>query len=197
MNPRITDRSLLMALGAGALLLSASCDREAASNEEHAHAEHAEHEGAKSEGAKSEGAEAHAHHDHHEAQAPDPDAIPEDQSGQGLTRQGEFFVTYAPEPNPIPFQKHFTMRLTVHDPEARDEPLEGATIDQVRAIMPAHDHGMKVTPKIEPAGPGAFLVKGMRFHMQGPGEDGKWVLEAVVNHEGTIDTTNFELQCCR
>ena len=46
---------------------------------------------------------------------------------------------------------------------------------------------MKVEPSITPAGKGAFTVEGMRFHMQGPGEDGRWVLELVIRDGEVID----------
>ena len=138
----------------------------------------------------------HDHHAHHGG-APDADEVPADQSGEGKTERGEFVVKYKPSPNPIPFQKHFTLELEVYDAKDTSKPLEGVKIDQVRAIMPAHNHGMKVEPKIEEVAPGKFKVDGMRFHMQGPGKDGLWVLEAVVNHDGRIDQTKFELQCCR
>jgi type I restriction enzyme R subunit len=51
--------------------------------------------------------------------------------------------------------------------------------------------------RIEKTDEGSFTVRGMRFHMQGEGEHGLWVVEAVLNREGTIDQTKFDVQCCR
>ena len=53
------------------------------------------------------------------------------------------------------------------DASSRKQALASAGIDQIDAIMPAHDHGMKVEPTIETIGEGTFRVEGMRFHMQG------------------------------
>ena len=138
----------------------------------------------------------HGHGGHAHAK-PDANEVPADQSGEGKTEGGEFLVKYKPSPNPIPFQKHFTMELEVYDAKDTSKPLEGVSIDSVKAVMPAHNHGMKVKPEIKEVSPGKFTVEGMRFHMQGPEKDGLWVLEAVVNHNGRIDQTKFEFQCCR
>ncbi len=138
-----------------------------------------------------------AHHHHEGGAAPADEEIPEDQSGAGPTENDTFYVTYTPTPNPIPFQELFSLDVEVFASKARENHIEGVSLDQVRAIMPAHDHGMKVEPKIERVGPGKFRVRGMRFHMQGAGEDGRWVLEMVLNDGGRIDQTAFEVQCCR
>lgn len=112
----------------------------------------------------------------------------------GMTAQKKFFVEVSPTPNPIPFQQLFALDVQILD--AHKQPLDGASIDDVRAIMPAHNHGMNVKPEVTPQGGGKFRIEGMRFHMRGDGEDGLWVLELVINHQGTIDQTAFEIQCC-
>ncbi len=113
---------------------------------------------------------------------------------EGLTAREKFFVTITPEPSPIPFQELFALNVKVTD--AQKNPIENVSIDDVRAIMPAHNHGMNVKPEITATGNGTFRVEGMRFHMRGDGEDGLWVLELVINHRGVIDQTSFEVQCC-
>lgn len=120
----------------------------------------------------------------------------QDQSGEGLTVGKKFWVKYTPRTNPIPFQELFELELEVLDPADKTTPIAGAKLDQVRAVMPAHKHGMKVKPLVTELAPGKFLVEGMRFHMRGKGDDGLWVLEAVINHEGEIDQTSFDIQCC-
>jgi len=141
-----------------------------------------------------------AHHgmDHamHHGDAPNPSGIPEDQSGAGMTKQGKFYVTFAPTKNPIPFQDLFGLEVGVFAPDKKT-PAKTAKLDQVRAIMPAHKHGMNVEPEVKATGEGTFAVSGMRFHMQGEGDDGKWVLELVINDGNDIDTFSHELQCCR
>lgn len=112
----------------------------------------------------------------------------------GATEQGHFFVEITPSPAPIPFQELFALDVRVLD--ADKKPLSQVAIDDVRAIMPSHKHGMNVKPEITDQGDGKFHVEGMRFHMRGDGDDGLWVIELVINHQGVIDQTAFEVQCC-
>ncbi len=123
--------------------------------------------------------------------------IPADQSWSGPTRNEDFYLTVTPVPNPIPFQELFSLEVEVLDPEDRETPIEGATLDEVSATMPAHDHGMKTEPEVVSTGPGRFRVDGMRFHMQGSGEDGRWVIHLLVNASGSIDRADIDVQCCR
>ena len=138
----------------------------------------------------------HASHTKGAAETP-PDDIPADQSWSGLTANEDFYVTVTPEPNPIPFQQLFSLTVQVMDPEDRETPIEGATLDEVSAVMPAHDHGMKTDPEVVSTGPGSFRVDGMRFHMQGAGDDGRWVIQLLVNASGSIDRADIDVQCCR
>ena len=174
----ITRTTLLVMLLAAAL---SGCERpageesgpdEAAGHEHTEHAEHMKHGGSA------------------------PDDVPEDQSRRGPSEHGDFFVTVTPEPNPIPFQELFELEVKVFESEAAKTPVEAANLDEVRATMPAHDHAMKTAPEVIKEGPGHFRVKGMKFHMQGAGEDGRWVIDLTVNADGTIDTAKFDVQCC-
>ncbi|MEM1347357.1 MAG: hypothetical protein AAGI01_02295 [Myxococcota bacterium] len=135
-------------------------------------------------------------HAMHHNKAPAPSTIPEDQSGAGMTKQGKFYVSFAPTANPIPFQELFGLKISVFGPDKKT-PAKDVKLDQVRAVMPAHNHGMNVEPEMQASGEGAFEVSGMRFHMQGEGDDGKWVLELVLRDGEQIDTFSHELQCCR
>lgn len=131
-------------------------------------------------------------------QPPPQELAPADQSGQGKSEGGHFWVSYKPTPNPIPFEDSFDLELKVFKGEDQQTPLATAKLDQVRATMPSHNHGMKVEPTIVPgASPGTFLIQGMRFHMQGKGEDGRWLLEFVLRDGATIETASFDVQCCR
>ena len=123
--------------------------------------------------------------------------IPKDQSGSALSEGGHFFLTYTPSLNPIPFQKLFSLDVKVFDAKDKTTALKGVSLDQVRATMPAHKHGMNVEPSIKKTGDGAFLVEGMRFHMKGTGRNGYWLLEFVLNDGKNVDTVKFDLQCCR
>ncbi|MGM0559392.1 MAG: hypothetical protein ACQEVA_23615 [Myxococcota bacterium] len=119
-----------------------------------------------------------------------------DQSFAGLSENENFYVEITPEPNPIPFQELFTLEIRVLDPSDKKTPVEGVSIDQVRATMPAHKHGMKVKPEAQKQDDGTFLVDGMKFHMQGPGEHGRWVIEAVLNDGETVEKVSYDVQCC-
>lgn len=123
--------------------------------------------------------------------------IPVDQSGQALSQNGQFFLTFTPSVNPIAFQKLFALNVNIFDGKDKKTPLKNVTLDQVRATMPAHKHGMNVEPAIKKTGDGTFRVEGMRFHMKGAGQNGYWLLEFVVNDGKKVDTVKFDLQCCR
>ncbi len=123
--------------------------------------------------------------------------IPQDQTMAGATQNGSFYVVATPKPNPIPFQQLFGLDVKVYQSPKKQTLAKGVSLDQVRAVMPAHGHGMKTQPKITDHGDGTFSVEGMKFHMQGEGKDGHWVVEMVLNQNGTIDQTRFDVQCCR
>jgi len=123
--------------------------------------------------------------------------IPDDQSRSGWTEREQYFLEVTPRPNPVPFQELFELDVRVWASDRREHPVEGAELDDLRARMPAHDHGMKTAPETERTGPGEFTVRGMRFHMQGLGEDGLWVFELVVDGPDGIDRASFDVQCCR
>lgn len=123
--------------------------------------------------------------------------IPEDQTMKGKSEGGNFYVVVTPEPNPIPFQELFTLDVKVYESDKAEKLVEGVSVDQVRVTMPAHGHGMKTEPKVTKNEDGSFTVEGMKFHMQGEGDDGLWVVETVLNEDGTIDQAKFDVQCCR
>jgi hypothetical protein len=138
-------------------------------------------------------------------EAPSPDRqpnkasqvdIPDDQALAGMTEADNFYVVVTPEPNPIPFQELFELEVKVFSSDAAEAPVDGVALDQVRATMPAHGHGMKTKPKVTRTGPGTFRVEGMKFHMQGEGKHGLWVVETVLSEDGTIDQAKFDVQCC-
>lgn len=121
---------------------------------------------------------------------------PDDQSRSGKTADGRYRLEVTPDPNPIPFQEHFRLRVEIYEADAPDSLAEDVDLDDVRAVMPAHDHGMKTAPEIVRRKPGVFVVEGMRFHMRGPGEDGHWLLELVLNGPSGIDRASFDFHCC-
>ncbi len=124
-------------------------------------------------------------------------ASPEtDQSRTGESENDKYALEVVPDPNPIPFQELFAFQVRIYESGEREQLAEQARIDQVRARMPAHDHGMKTEPEVVDEEAGVFRLEGMRFHMRGDGEDGLWVLELVINGPEGIDEASFEYQCC-
>ncbi len=182
-------RRITISLLIVALVGLAACDSQKA--DEPAQADQAEQVG------QTEEAEQAVEEEEPDQEEPAEAEIPADQTLEGETENGEFYVVMTPEPNPIPFQELFVLDVKVYEDESKATLAEGVGMDQLRAVMPAHGHGMKNAPQIEKTDEGSFTVEGMRFHMQGEGKHGLWVVEAVLNREGTIDQTKFDVQCCR
>lgn len=84
------------------------------------------------------------------------------------------------EADEIPLSKPFDLDIRVCP--AVDGPLK------IDATMPAHQHGMNYTPKIESLGQGHFNVTGMVFHMAGD-----WQIELLAGDDAserfTLDVT--------
>ena len=187
-------RSMWMIWPLCAALVTSACDGAKPAQQGQSH-EHAGHKHAGHEHAGHE----HAGHDHEQLAKRASTSIPADQSGAAKSANGRFWISYTPSPNPIPFQDSFSLEVKIMEASDQATLVTGATLDQARATMPAHSHGMKVEPTIKPgAQPGVFKVEGMRFHMQGDDEDGRWLLELVArDDQGVIDTASFDVQCCR
>jgi len=100
-----------------------------------------------------------------------------------LSRKKQFKVIYHPQPNPIPLNKHFRLKIQVQTP--KNIIIKDAQI-KVNATMPAHNHGMNVKPKVKRLKDGIFEVKGLLFHM--PGE---WEMTVDITHKGKKDRAIF------
>jgi len=123
--------------------------------------------------------------------------IPEDQTLSGATPSGDLFIVATPSINPIPFQKLVEFEVRVFTDAAHTTPATEVSLDQVRPMMPAHKHGMKNKPEIEKTADGVFRVHGLRFHMQGAGEDGYWTLSFLLRNGAALEEVTFDIQCCR
>ncbi len=84
----------------------------------------------------------------------------------GVTTNGAFVVTWAPVPDPIPFNEAWKLAVTVARAASPTVPESGARLE-LDATMPAHGHGMNRTPRVITNGDGTFVVEGMLFHMSG------------------------------
>jgi hypothetical protein len=100
-----------------------------------------------------------------------------------ITDNKHYRVTYLPQPDPIPLNQHFRMRLTVQD--TRNQVVKNARI-WVDAGMPSHNHGMNVKPRVRDLGDGVFEVRGMLFHMPG-----YWEIYVLVEHAGRKEKATF------
>lgn len=82
-----------------------------------------------------------------------------------------YTITYAPTPDPIPFNEYFTLAFTI-------EPVP--TEFTFAATMPAHGHGMNVEPP-ETLDGDVWMVENALFHMTG-----HWELIAVADGETAV-----------
>lgn len=104
-----------------------------------------------------------------ERTAPQHGAVKNPQRMLRAQRSENFRVNYVPEPDPIPLNKHFRLRLQVQ--QADGQMLNSETAQQLKlqvdAQMPEHNHGMNVQPEIQRLGNGQYEVRGLLFHMAG------------------------------
>ena len=111
-----------------------------------------------------------------------------------FTTDHQYRIDVVAVPNPIPLAKYFTVQLEVHDGKIPGRRLTAASVEVSSGMMhgSGHEfmHGMQSTPTIENH-EGRFIVRGMKFHMQGP-----WILRVQI-HEGTHSASaDIPLQCC-
>lgn len=107
------------------------------------------------------------------------------------TDGGSYYVSYATEPSPIPYNEYFELTVMVHDNADHSVMLADADV-AVDAQMPQHGHGMNTTPVVTPVGDGSFTVDGMLFHMQG-----YWQIIVEVDDAAGPETVIFEVDCCQ
>ena len=89
---------------------------------------------------------------------------------------GGYTVSWAPEPDPLPFNEPFS--ITFSAPGASEFALD--------VTMPTHGHGMQVEPLLTPS-EGALLAEGLVFHMSGV-----WQMDVEVDGE----LASFYVECC-
>jgi hypothetical protein len=148
------------------------------------------HGGAQSKGTHSHGDAQNGGHSHG-GDVTSPDTNPMGNPRRTMTSNGEFFVTYGPEPAPIPLNEIFKIEVSVYDTDEMETPVEGASIE-VEARMPKHGHGMNTDPVIEKESNGVYIADGLKFHMPGTPE-AKWVITVTVETSDTSDEARFEV----
>lgn len=77
---------------------------------------------------------------------------------------GSFHVAFEPAPDPVPLNELFRLAVTVRDCDGR--PLPGVEL-AVSAVMPEHQHGTNLEPRVRRVEEGRFEVEGLLFHMPG------------------------------
>jgi len=110
------------------------------------------------------------------------------------TANHEFLVKLTGLPNPIPYQKYFTLHFAVFDGHHPDDQLNNAQLTlsagMRHGMKNGFAHGMQSAPKIA-AKPGAIISEGMYFHMMG-----RWTLKVTVTDGERRGIAYFDLPCC-
>jgi hypothetical protein len=113
---------------------------------------------------------------------------------QAFTTNHLYRVDLVRVPRPIPFEKYFGLQLAVYDGKNPARRITDASVEVSAGMRHgrAHGfaHGMQSTPVVEMR-QGAFVVRGMFFHMAGP-----WVLEVHVRQGASSGTAYLRLVCC-
>lgn len=113
---------------------------------------------------------------------------------EAYTANHAFLVKLVSLPDAIPFEKFFSVSLSVYDGKHTDQKLQEATVD-VNAGMrhgrkTGFAHGMHYAPRIETRD-GVVTISGLSFHMMG-----EWTLQVDVQHGAEKDTAYLDLRCC-
>jgi hypothetical protein len=113
---------------------------------------------------------------------------------QAFTTNDAFLVKVVSLPGAIPFEKHFTLSLSVFDGKNTDRKLQDAKVDvnagMRHGMKTGFAHGMHYSPRIE-AKDGVVTVSGLSFHMMG-----KWTLQVDVQNGAEKGTAFLDLPCC-
>ena len=105
---------------------------------------------------------------------------------EAVTDGGTWTVAYTPSPDPIPGNAEFALDITIDDAAG---PAAGTSI-VLTAEMPAHGHGMNVTPVVT-GEDGLFRADGMLFHMTW-----EWRMYVDVTGDDGTETAELWVTCC-
>jgi hypothetical protein len=75
------------------------------------------------------------------------------------TSGGSYFIRYAPHPDPIPLNKMFELDIHVYQDAELTQRAENVAVE-VDAAMPAHHHGLNLTPRVRQMDDGSFRASG-------------------------------------
>ncbi len=110
------------------------------------------------------------------------------------TGNHDFLVKMVDVPDPIPYEKHFSVGFAVYDGNHPDMKLTDAHLalsaGMRHGLNHGFAHGMQSSPEIDNQ-QGALKVNGIYFHMMG-----KWTLKATVTEKNKEGVAYFDLPCC-
>ena len=110
------------------------------------------------------------------------------------TTNHKFFVKLFKVPDPIPYQKYFTLRFAIYDGHDPSNPLRQARMTLFAGVRHGlkhgFAHGMQSSPELVDKN-GTIDAEGMYFHMQG-----RWTLRATVTDGNEQGVAYFDLPCC-
>jgi hypothetical protein len=113
---------------------------------------------------------------------------------EAYTENRKFLVKLLAAPDPIPYQRYFTIRLGIYDGAAPHGKLSDVSTAVVAGMRHGHEsgfaHGMNSSPKVETKA-GIVEADGMYFHMRGV-----WVVKVTVTQGSTEDVAYLRLPCC-
>lgn len=113
---------------------------------------------------------------------------------QAYTTNHDFLLKLVTLPQPIPYQKYFTIEFAVYDGHHPEQRLHNVKLSMFagmrHGLKHGFRHGMDSSPKIIDHD-GMFRIEGMYFHMMG-----KWTLKLTVAQPGRKGIAYFNLPCC-
>ncbi len=115
-----------------------------------------------------------------DTESPDPERREAATDGDG------YFVTWSPDPAPIPVGDEFTMTVSVYVGTSDETSCTSCAVS-VDATMPGHMHGMNQVPVVTAQQDGTHLVEGMLFHMPGA-----WRVTVTVEDGDAEETAVFD-----
>ena len=107
------------------------------------------------------------------------------ETNEALSAGGNYRVSYAADPHPIPLNVHFEISVNVVSTNDDTKPI---TIE-VSADMPAHGHGINTAPSVQDQGNGKFSVEGLLFHMKGDWELYVDIIDGPVRERAVFPIT--------
>ena len=120
-------------------------------------------------------------------------ACSSDQIQEGFTDQGEYYVVFETNPDPIPYKEFFDVKVGVFTDDNKESLITDVDV-LVDATMPEHDHGMNVSPIHSIDENGYTIASGLEWFMTG-----EWQLEFYVTPKegGLTETAFFSIECCK